>query len=155
MARAGDRLSGRRKRADAGRSRIDPRAQAMLGELLADSDQPRMADVLARLRERCLAQGVPCPSRAAIYKFLPNAPTPRYRMDQLPEHARAALYNLDGTAEVPGPQLVFYLINHGDTRALSFAAGMPLLCLRQAERMRGFRPKSHALLRALIRAREL
>lgn len=113
-----------------------------------------MSVLLAELGARCRAEGVSCPSRAAVYNFMPRAAAPRYRVADLPEHARAVLLNLDDEAEVPGPQLAFYLVNHGDTRALSFAAAMPWLCLYQAERMRGFRPKSHALLRALIAARE-
>lgn len=153
-ARLPQQQPSRRTRSDAGQSRLAPRAQALLAELLSAAERPSMTALLVELGARCRAEGVPCPSRAAVYNFLPRAPVPRYRVAELPAHARAALFNLDDAADVPGPQLAFYLINHGDTRALSFAAAMPWLCLYQAERMRGFRPKSHGLLRALIAARE-
>lgn len=143
----------RRQRSDAGRPRIDAKARALLSELLSVAQRPHMHEVLALLKQRCRAERVPCPSRAASYNVLPHLDTPMYRVADLPDHVGAALYNLDDATRVSGAQLAFYLMNHGDTRALSFAAAMPWLCLYQAERMRGFRPKSHALLRALLRAR--
>ena len=56
---------------------------------------------------------------------------------------------------VPGHQLAFYLFHHGDTQALSFAAGMPWLELYQANRMRGWRPTSRGLFLAVLRRRRI
>lgn len=141
-------------RADRGRLRATTiRSRAILEALLSGQERPPMRALLAELQGRCAAAGEPCPSRASVYNFLPLAPVPTYRAQTLPAHVRDLLYNLSERARVPGPQLAFYLVNHGDTRALGFAAGMPWLCLYQAERMRGFRPKSQALLRAMLQAR--
>jgi hypothetical protein len=143
-----------RARADAGRPRAaTSRSRAILEALLSGQERPPMRTLLADLQTRCAAAGEPCPSRASVYNFLPLAPVPAYGAQTLPPHVRDLLYNLSTRARVPGSQLAFYLVNHGDTRALGFAAGMPWLCLYQAERMRGFRPKSHALLRAILQAR--
>jgi hypothetical protein len=54
---------------------------------------------------------------------------------------------------VPGDQIVFYCFNYGDVRAISYAAGMPWLCLARASARRGFRSKSLALLRAVMKIR--
>jgi hypothetical protein len=144
----------RRQRSDRGKSRMDARAQAALSSLLSSVSRPRMRDVLHELRARARASGFRCPSRATVYNSLPRIAAPSYRIADLPDAARASLHNLDHAGEVPGAQLVFHLVNYGDTRALSFAASLPWLCLYQAERMRGFRPKSLGLLRALLRARD-
>ncbi len=74
-------------------------------------------------------------------------------MQRLPANVQAALYNLDASATVPGRQLVFHVFTYGDTRALGFAATLPWLDLYQAARMRGWRRKSLALLRAVITRR--
>jgi hypothetical protein len=145
--------SARLQRSDAGRARISPNVRCVLESLLAGQKRPPMRELLAQIGALCRASGERCPSRAAVYKYLPNAAGPTYVVRELPTHVRASLYNIDDGAEVSGRQLAFYLFNHGDARSLSFAAGMPWLCLYQAERLRGFRPKSHALLRAIMRAR--
>ena len=51
-------------------------------------------------------------------------------------------------AAVIGPQVIV-------VGALSFAAGLPWICLHHAARMRGFRPKSRALLRAVLSFRRI
>jgi hypothetical protein len=156
LAEARQRLSPRSTRstrADAGRPRMGHKAQEILELLLAGRERPPMRELLSQLAERCQTLGERCPSRATVYSYLPNASGPTYSVQELPAYARASLYNLDDHAAVSGSQLAFYLFNHGDARSLSFAAGMPWLCLLQADRLRGFRPKSHALLRAIMRAR--
>jgi hypothetical protein len=74
-------------------------------------------------------------------------------VSDLPEPVREALYNLDATSLVPGPQLAFYCFNYGDLAAVSFAAGLPWLDLYRALRMPGYRPKSRGLLEAVARVR--
>jgi hypothetical protein len=54
---------------------------------------------------------------------------------------------------MPGDQVVFYCFNYRDVRAISYAAGMPWLCLVHAAARRGFRPKSLSLLRAVMTKR--
>jgi hypothetical protein len=74
----------------------------------------------------------------------------------LPEELRAALFNLelDGEdATVSAEVLAFYAFNHGAPRALSFASGLPLAALQRAEQRSGWRPKSRALLRAVLHYR--
>jgi hypothetical protein len=142
-----------RKRADAGRSRMSKNVRAILQSLLSGQQRPPTGELLAQLAERCRQHGERCPSRASVYNFLPNASGPTYPVRELPEHVRASLYNLTDESNIPGHQLAFYLFNYGDSRALGFAASLPWLCLFQAERLRGFRPKSHALLRAVMQAR--
>jgi hypothetical protein len=164
LARARERLepgagkhpgSERATRSDAGASRMPPDLQLELDRLFSGAERPRMRDVRAQLAVYCARRGLRPPSRAAIYAWLPRAAVPSYRIGELPAHVRELIHNLDDAAEIPGPQLVCVLMNHGDTRALSFAAGMPWLCLVRAERLRDFRPKSHALLRAVLRGRGL
>jgi hypothetical protein len=77
----------------------------------------------------------------------------RYCVASLPPSVRRALYNLHGTTEVPGHQLVFYAFNYGDLRAAMYAASLPWLDLYLADRLPGWRPKSHALLRAVMHHR--
>jgi hypothetical protein len=156
LAEARQRLAPRptrSTRADAGRPRMGHKAREILESLLAGQERPPMRELLSQLAQRCQTLGATCPSRATVYAYLPNASGPTYQVQKLPEYARASLYNLDDHSVVSGRELAFYLFNHGDTRALSFAAGMPWLCLLQADRLRGFRPKSHALLRAVMRTR--
>lgn len=164
LARARERLqpaagkqssSARATRSDAGASRLHPELQRQLDRLFSGAERPRMRDVRAQLAATCARGGLQPPSRAAIYAWLPRAAVPSYRVGELPAHLRELIHNLDDAAEIPGPQLVCALMNHGDTRALSYAAGMPWLCLVRAERLRDFRPKSHALLRAVLRGRGL
>lgn len=87
-----------------------------------------------------------------------EASNPECRMciRDLPAELKATLFNLDLEGEdatVPADVLAFYAFNHGSSRALSFASGLPLAALRQAEQRSGWRPKSRALLRAVLRYR--
>ncbi len=61
----------------------------------------------------------------------------------------------DSDLRVPGPQVVFYAFNYGSAGAVSFASGLPPLCLERAASLRGWRPKSRALLRAVMSYRGL
>lgn len=87
-----------------------------------------------------------------------QAQIPLYVVKGLPREVRDALYNLEpGTnsrLKVPGDQLAFYCFNYGSARALSYAAGLPMLCLRSAVRRPGHRPKSRSLLEAVLKYRE-
>ncbi|MCA9620764.1 MAG: hypothetical protein KC731_17190 [Myxococcales bacterium] len=81
---------------------------------------------------------------------------PRLRWADLPEAVTRSLYNLAPGSDqetLPGDVVAFYAFNHGEPRALSFASGLPWLCLIRAERRAGWRPKSRALLRAVMRYR--
>lgn len=74
-------------------------------------------------------------------------------MRSLPESVRRSLHNLGKDAIVPGNQVAFAAFNRGDTLALCWASGLPWPCLRHAARLPGFRPKSLALLFAVMRYR--
>ena len=76
-----------------------------------------------------------------------------YRIPDLPSHVRDALYNLDPEGSVLGHQLVFYALQYGTLRAVSYAAGLPWLDLYQAARLRGWRPQSRGLLDAALLVR--
>jgi hypothetical protein len=89
------------------------------------------------------------PSRASIYNAFARVAPPSFEKGLLPPEVQAALHNV-GDGPVPGRQVAFAAFNYGDERALSFAAGLPWSCLYQAARMRGFRAKSLALLRAVM-----
>lgn len=143
----------RRRRADAGRSRLAPVVVRALEHLLGGRDRPPMAAVLAQIGKVCKERGCTTPSRAALYAFLDRMRPGVYRKLSLPEAVRQSLYNLDEDAHVPGDQVVFYAFNHGDTAALSFASGMPWLCLKRALDLRGWRPKSRSLLQSVISMR--
>jgi len=112
-----------------------------------------MRRVLSQLEAFCAREGHPVPARATVYAFMSRAPAPSHRWESLPPSVRATLHNLEPGSSVPGPQLVHRAFNAGDVAAISFASSLPWLCLYQANEMRGFRPKSHALLRAVLRAR--
>jgi hypothetical protein len=129
--------------------------QRKLDQLLSTRERPSIADVRAEIGRLCRREGLRPPSRATIYAAIERAETPLYETRTLPEPVRRALYNLDGVVAVPGHQVVFCAFNYGETRALSFAAGMPWLCLHRAARLRGWRPKSLALLKAVMRCRDL
>ncbi len=71
----------------------------------------------------------------------------------MPAGVREGLYNLAANGSVPGRQLVFYCFNYGSVATASYAAGLPWLDLYQAERLRGWRPRSLGLLRAVMAVR--
>jgi hypothetical protein len=74
---------------------------------------------------------------------------------ELPDEVRAVLLNIDlnQTEIVPADVVAYYAFNYGSSRALSFASALPVAALERAEARSGWRPKSHALLRAVIRFR--
>ncbi len=150
---AGSGLTKRRRRSDLGALRVAPRAVSELRRLLAGDEFPGVQSILAALSRACERHGVGCPSRATVYKLILREPGRRYSAAGLPPAARAALYNLDADAQVPAAQLAFYCFNYGELEALHFAAGLPWLALYQAYRMRGWRPRSRGLLRAVLVAR--
>ncbi len=119
LARA-DRRVGRRRRADAGRSRLPTAVEAKLQELLSTRERQDVARVRVELAAYCRRNGLPRPSRATVYNALAR---------------------------------VVHAFNYGDTRALSFAAGMPWACLARAADKSGWRPKSLALLGAVMSCR--
>ena len=153
--RLGSGARERRPRADRGASRVDRRVLSWLSQATAGYDRPRVADLLARIAERCHNEGRRSPSRATVYKLLGRLPTPKYRLSELPAAVREALYNLGPDSEVPGHQLAFYCFNYGDLQAISFAAGLPWLALYQAQRLSGHRAKSRGLLDAVALVRGL
>ena len=158
LDRAARRLgkpSPRRRRSDAGKSRLAPVVQRELVRLLHDQERPAIETLVAKTASRARTAGVRAPSRASIYNFIKRCPPHRYAIASLPEAVQAALYNLDARGQVPGHQLAFYAFQHGDTRARCFAAGLPWIDLSLADGMRGWRERSHALLRAVLRYRGL
>lgn len=146
-------IPGRRPRSDRGGSRLDPRVLSWLADELSGQEPPSIAGVRKLLATRCEEEGLRPPSRATVYKLLDRLPTGTYRVSELPAAARAALYNLDPSSEVPGHQLAFYCFNYGDLAAVSFAAGLPWLALHQALRLPGYRARSRGLAEAVARAR--
>jgi hypothetical protein len=145
--------SGRRKRSDIGKFRFPAEVRAHLERLLSAYEHPGIQTLLQALHKTCREKGLSCPSRATVYKFMQRCPGEGYKLSALPEAVRAALYNMSPDTSVPGAQLVFYCFNYGELAAIHFAAGLPWLPLYQAHRMRGWRPKSRGLLRAVMRTR--
>ena len=144
-----------RSRSDLGATRLPAVVVGELRRQLHGFERPKITDVLVSIAAFCARRGVPPPSRATIYNFVARCPAHVYSIGELPAHVRQALYNLDPAGKVPGHQLAFYAFQYGDTRAASFAAGLPWLDLFQADRMRGWRPRSHGLLRAVLRRRAI
>lgn len=160
IARAASRVgSPRRRRSDRGRARMAPEVEAKLHELLLQPDKPAMRSVERKLGGFCQRRGLPTVARASLYNALERVPVPRLRWRSLPVAVQQALYNLNergaasGDQEIPADQVVFYAFNYGPTPAISFAAGLPWLCLHRAERRPGWRPKSRALLAAVMKYR--
>jgi hypothetical protein len=110
----------------------------------------RMRIVERKLADFCRSTGLRMPSRAALYRARRLIPLQRYHMADLPEAVRASLYNLDAEALVPGEQIAFYAFNYGSTAAMSFAAGLPVVCLERAARFAGWRRKSLSLLQCVL-----
>lgn len=144
-------LTWRRLRSDRGCSRLPAQVEKRLQTLLSASDpaRPSLGKVHRELARFCRAARLPVPARATVYNALARVVPPSLSRAGLPESVRTALHNVGGR-EVPGHQVVFAALNYGDTRALSYAAGLPWSCLRGAARLRGWRPKSLALLRAVM-----
>lgn len=111
-----------------------------------------MTHVHREIAALCGRLGIAVPSRSTLYNAIERATPPAFHRDELPEHVRRTLHNV-APGPIPGHQIVFAAFNYGDTRALSWAAGMPWLCLHHAYRTSGWRPKSRALLRAVMSIR--
>ncbi len=126
---------------------------AKLEELLAGQERPAVRTIMRALGDHCQALGLRPPARATIYQSMARIPARSYAIDDLPAAARETLYNLPGAGHVPGHQLVFYCLNYGGLKAVSFAAGMPWLALYQAARLPGWRSRSQGLLAAIRRVR--
>lgn len=154
LSRAADRLGfgTRRRRSDRGHSRLPRVIDAKLGALLRGRERPSITEVHAALGRFCEERGLKAPSRATVYNAIDRAEAPSYSWDELPEEVRSLLHNV-APGRIPGPQVAFAAFNYGESRALSFAAGLPWLCLHHAARVPGFRPKSLALLEAVLARR--
>jgi hypothetical protein len=162
IARAEVRLrpGQRHARSDRGKSRLPRVIEAELARLLATRERPSMSDVAGALTAVAEREAVPAPSRATLYNALERQPVPNCNWLELPTDVRASLYNLDAPegssappVTVPGDHVVFYAFNYGSPRAMSFASGLPWLCLWHALRRRGWRPKSRALLASVAKFR--
>jgi hypothetical protein len=147
------RATARGRRSDIGRSRLHPAVQTKLAELLGAPEQPPMSVLIKEMAAHCRRHRLPTPARATLYASLSRAPVSSFPMRSLPESVRRALHNLGNDAVVPGDQVAFAAFNRGDTSALSWASGLPWPCLRRAALLSGFRPKSRALLLAIMRYR--
>lgn len=145
--------SKRKIRSDRGKTRLPREGVELLRYYLQGYEFTGIKTVLSKLAEVCQQRALSCPSRATVYKFIQQDTGPRYSLTELPDPVSAALYNLGGTGDVPGAQLVFYCLNYGDLKAIQYTAGMPWWPLYQAARMRGWRPRSRGLLHAILRAR--
>ena len=129
--------------------------ETRLAELLGEHEQPAMSVLMAEMAVHCRRHRLPPPARATLYASLSRAPVASFPMRSLPESVRRALHNLGDDAVVPGDQVAFAAFNRGDTSALSWASGLPWPCLRHAALVSGFRPKSLALLLAVMRWRSI
>lgn len=160
LERAGRRLARRppttrRRRSDAGQSRLHPAVLAAVRAAALEADRPAMAEVRRRVDRVCRQRGLQSPSRAGLYNALARAEGHVYAIAALPRDARRALHNLAADGSVPGHQLVYACVNHGSLAAVSFAAGLPWLDLHHAARLRGWRPRSRGLLEAILAVRGL
>jgi hypothetical protein len=161
IARAEQRLraSGRKARSDKGHTRLPPAVEAKLRELLLDQDKPSIVSLARELGDFCLSRGTRPIARASLYNAIERVPVPALPRSSLPEAVLQSLYNLaeptgsSEGADIPCDQIAFYAFNYGSTAAVSFASGLPWLCLHRAARRPGWRPKSRALLSAVMKYR--
>lgn len=147
------RVSSRRRRSDAGRSRLPKVVLAELRAAALGDDRPSMAALQRLVSERCRSAGLKPPVRASLYNALARLDGHLYSVATLPPPVVDALYNIASDGRVPGHQLAFHCFNYGSLAAISYAAGLPWLDLYQARRMRGWRPRSLGLLLAVMRRR--
>lgn len=157
QVRARERLgpaSSRRRRSDAGHSRLRPELLAELRAQVLAAERPSMTAIQRRLASFARERGWRPPARATLYAALSRLEGSSHERRQLPAAVQAALHNLAPDAIVPGHQVAFCCFNHGSLAAASFAAGLPWLDLYQASRARGWRPRSRGLLVAALMARE-
>jgi hypothetical protein len=117
--------------------------------MLGTQERPVISGVSKRLAALCKQRGERAPSRSSIYNAVDRAEPPSYSVADLPPAVQRTLHNLD-VAVIGGGQLVFHAFNYGSWEACSFASGLPWLCLLKASQRPGFRPKSLALLRAVM-----
>lgn len=147
------RVSSRRRRSDAGRSRLPKVVLAELRAAALGDDRPSMAALQRLVSERCRSAGLKPPVRASLYNALARLDGHLYSVATLPPPVVDALYNIASDGRVPGHQLAFHCFNYGSLAAISYAAGLPWLDLYQARRLRGWRPRSLGLLLAVMRRR--
>lgn len=112
-----------------------------------------MRELVEAMAKHCRRHRVAPPARATLYASLSRSPAAFFPMRSLPTSVRRALHNLGDDAVVPGDQVAFAAFNRGDTQALCWASSLPWYCLRQASMIAGFRPKSLALLVAVMKYR--
>ena len=146
------RAGTRRRRSDRGCSRLAPRVEARLQRLLDTADPPRVSEIDRELRAFCRSTGARAPSRATIYNAMARIESESIDRRRLPDSVARTLHNVGGD-RIPGHQVVFAAFNYGDTRALCYAAGLPWAYLLRASQLRGWRPKSRALLMATLAIR--
>ncbi len=123
-----------------------------LAILCSTRERPKMRTLMHDIQTFCVERAMNVPSRATLYKLLPGLPVPAYRVGDLPQSVQDALYNQVPDALVPGHQVAYYCFNYGNSRAVSFAAGLPWLALYQAVRLPGYRKKSLGLALAVSAA---
>jgi hypothetical protein len=151
--RLGEGNKLRKERSDAGVSKIDPEIGAFLESKLSLYDRPSIGKLIAELSDFCRTNGLKAPSRITVYRFIETMGPPSYEIAELPGHVREALYNLGDSGHIPGDQLAFYCFNYGGPAAVSFASGLPWICLHAAKRMNGYRPGGRGLLEAVVNTR--
>ncbi len=147
--------SSRRGRSDRGTSRLPGPLAEQLRGLLLGQERPPVRELLSRLAPFCRRMDYRRPSRATVYRAMERSPGHTYEIGALPTEVRRALYNMGDEGRVSGHQVAFYCLNHGGSRALSFAAGLPWLDLYQAARTRGWRSRSRGLLDAILEVRRI
>ncbi|MCA9630092.1 MAG: hypothetical protein KC766_20615 [Myxococcales bacterium] len=155
MARAQQRLEREpqvklKSRRDQGHSRLAPEIERRIAAHLLVRDKPSLSALHRKLTLFCRRHDLPPPSRATLYNAIQRVELPEVQTADLPEAVRASLYNLGKASRVPADRVVFYAFNHGAPRALSYAAGLPWLWLSRAAQLPGWRPKSLALLNAVM-----
>ncbi len=146
----------RRGRSDRGRSRLDPAVEKQLHRLLRPRDyaRPGASEVSRGLAEFCRHSGRRVPARSTVYNAVNRLPPIVYAREALPASVTRTLHNIGGV-RIAGRQIVFAAFNYGDTEAISYASTLPWSCLWAAAQMRGWRPKSLTLLRAVMHRRGL
>ena len=147
------RNTARRRRSDAGKSRLAPTLLDALRAEVLGLERPSIVAIGRRMAALAAERNLRHPCRASLYNALATLPGHSYSAQSLPVHVRSALYNLSPDVTVPGHQLAFYCFNYGSLAAASYAAGLPWLDLYQARRLRGWRPRSRGLLNAAMRCR--
>ena len=160
LAKAAERWgsSQRRPRADRGHGRLHPEVERKIADLVRTRERPTLAGVHAKLDAFCRRRGFRTPARTSIYNALDRVEVPYLDWETLPTQVREALYNQrggDASLQMPGDQVVFYSFNYGSPRAVSYASGMDWLSLHRAAKRRGWRPKSRALLEAVLHYRNI